>query len=147
MSSVPKGRRSISKQEFDSIYYRIHDEAADMVHQKFHASEEVLAQNHAYVYAVSKALMNHVFDLIYHIKTANTLYPTTHEELMERRMQQDKAIGTCMSMLTLYELVLHKLKVPDDKCVQEINTIMYEINAIKAWRTSDNKRFKDLEQG
>lgn len=57
MSSVPKGKRSTSKQEFDSIYYRIHDEAASMVDLNFHAKADVAKQNQQYIQNASKALI------------------------------------------------------------------------------------------
>lgn len=145
MSSVPKGERNKSKQEFDSIHYRIHDEAVAMGEANFHAKKEIAEQNQVYIQTAHRALMDYVWDLVYHIKAANSLYPTTKEELTERRMEQDRAIGVCMDILTLYELVMHKLKVPDDMGVTEIKTIRHQINAIRAWRTSDNKRFRNLQ--
>jgi hypothetical protein len=68
MSSVPKGKRSTSKHEFDSIHYRIHDEAASMVDLNFHAKADVAKQNQQYIQNASKALMGLVWDLVYHIK-------------------------------------------------------------------------------
>ncbi len=144
MSSVPKGERQESKQEFDAIYYRIHDEAINMIETNFHAGKETAEKHRAYINSAAKALMCSVWDLVYHIKVANSLYPTTAEELTERRMEQEKAIGICFDILTMYELVMHKLKVKDDMGVAEIRTVNHQINAIKKWRSSDNKRFRDL---
>ena len=90
-------------------------------------------------------LMSLVWDLVYHIKVANALFPTTNAELTERRIEQDKAIGVCFDILTLYEMAMHKLKVKEDMGVMEIKNIKHQINAIKSWRKSDNKRFKDLK--
>ena len=64
---------------------------------------------------------------------------------MERRVAQDKAIGICQQILTMYELAMHKLKVKDDMGSEEIKTLRHQINAIKAWRSNDNERFKDLK--
>ena len=145
MSSVPKSERNTSREEFDSIYYRIHDDAVDMIENNFRAKAEIAEKNQLYIKAASKELMNLVWNLIYHIKIANAVYPTTHEELTERRLCQDKAIGICFDILTLYEIVMHKLRVKEDMGVTEIKGVRREINAIKAWRTSDNKRFRNLK--
>ena len=145
MSTVPKSERKESKQEFDSIYYRIHDEAVSMIELNFHAKKEIVEAKKTYIQSMAKALMQSVYDLIFYIKVANSIYPTTHDELIERRIGQDKAIGVCFDILTLYELALHNLHVPDDMGVEEIKTLRHQINAIKAWRTSDNKRYKDLK--
>lgn len=141
----PKGERHLSKDEFDAIYYRIHDDAIEMTKYNFRAKPEVAVEKQAYIQTATKKLLCYVWDLINHIKIANTLYPTTHEELVERRLEQDKALGACFSMLTLYELAMKYLGVKDDMGVIEIKNIVHGINAIKAWRTSDNKRFKDLK--
>ena len=145
MSSVPKSERKQSKQEFDSIHLRIHDEAVNMIELNFHAKGEIVQKHQGYIKTASTNLMQLIWDLAYHIKVANSLYPTTHEELTERRIHQDTAIGICFDILTLYELVMHRLKVKDDMGVTEIKSVYHQINAIKAWRTSDNKRFRDLK--
>ena len=75
---------------------------------------------------------------------ANSIYPKTKVEFEERRINQDKAIGLCFDLLTKYQLVMNTLKVKDDKYTVEIKNISHEINCIKSWRASDNKRFKDL---
>ena len=145
MSSVPKSERKTSKEEFDSLHYRIHDNAVDMIANNFHAKHEIADSNQSYIHSASKMLMSLVWDLVYHIKIANSLFPTTTAELTERRIEQDKAIGICFDILTLYELVMHKLKVKEDMGVTEIKNVKHQINSIKAWRTSDNKRFKNLK--
>ena len=145
MSNVPKSKRKQSKQEFDAIHYRIHDDAVGMIENNFHADREVALRHSQYIQQASKALTASVWDLVYYIKIANALYPTTHEELVERRVAQDKAIGICQQILTMYELAMHKLKVKDDMGSEEIKTLRHQINAIKAWRSNDNERFKDLK--
>ena len=147
MSTVPKSRRQTSKQEFDEIQHRVHDEAVGMIELNFHAKAEIAQKHTAYIQYAAKSLMSSVWDLIYYIKVANSIYPTTPEELTERRIYQDKAIGVCFDILTLYELVMHKLQVKDDMGVTEIKTIRHQINAIKAWRSSDNSQFKKLKHG
>ena len=146
MSSVAKGDRKPSKQEFDAIYHRIHDEAEDMIKNNFHAKGENAAGNTEYIKSAADSLRTFVWELIYHIKVANSIYPTTPEELTERRIEQDRAIGICFDILTMYEIVMHRLKVKDDMGVTEIKTIRHQINAIRAWRTSDNKRFRNFKQ-
>ena len=80
MSSVPKGERTASKEEFDALHYRIHDDAVDMIGNNFHAKHEVAEKNQSYIQSASKTLMSLVWDLVYHIKVANSLYPTTTSE-------------------------------------------------------------------
>lgn len=143
--SVPKGERKESKQNFDALYYRVHDDAEDMILNRFHASKEIAEANQGYIREAARELRRLVWNLIYHIKVANSLFPTTAEELTERRIHQEEAIGSCFDILTLYELVMHKLRVKEDIGVREIKNVHHEINSIRSWRTSDNKRFRDLK--
>ena len=143
--STSKSERTVSKNEFDALYYRIHDDAEDMIEHNFRAKGEIVDQNANYIMNAADALRRSVWDLIYFIKAANALYPTAYEELMERRICQERAIGICTDMLTLYEIVMHRLEVKDDMGVTEIKNIRHQMNAIRAWRTSDNRRFRDLK--
>ena len=143
--SVPKNKRRKSGEEFDAIFYKVHDDAVDMIEHNFRADYDMAVEHQSYIQYASKALMGLVWDLSYHIKVANALYPTSHEELLERRIEQERAIGICYDILTLYELVMHKLKVKGDTGAFEIMNVNHQINSIRAWRTSDNKRFKRFQ--
>lgn len=143
--ATPKGERNVSKNEFDALYYKIHDDAEDMIEHGFRAKNEIVQANADYISIAGRKLRSFVWDMINNVKLANALYPTTHEELVERRLAQDRALGNCASILTLYDMVMQKLNVRGDMGVEEIKHVSHEINAIRAWRSSDNKRFKDLQ--
>ena len=143
--ATPKGERHISKDEFDALYYRIHDDAENMIEHGFRAKPEIIRENSDYIKTAGDKLRGFVWDIINDIKIANALYPTTHEELIDRRLAQERALGNCASILTLYDITMQKLRVKDDMGVEEIKHVNHQINAIRAWRTSDNKRFKDLK--
>ena len=60
-------------------------------------------------------------------------------EWEERRLSIGKAIGTCYAIMTNYQRVMLRLRVPDYKYTLDIKNIMRMINSLKAWRKSDNK--------
>ena len=66
-------------------------------------------------------------------------------EWEERRTSIGKAIGTCYAILTHYQRIMMRLRIPDNKYVGEIENIARMINSLKAWRKSDNKLRKTLE--
>lgn len=142
--SVVKGNRRESKVEFDNNYFKIHDDAVRIIKNSFGADKEERKTNAAYIRAVSIKVLEDVLDIGKYIRMANSIYPKTKVEFEERRINQDKAIGLCFDLLTKYQLVMNTLKVKDDKYTVEIKNISHEINCIKSWRASDNKRFKDL---
>ena len=143
--SVVKSKRSQSKIEFEMIYFQVADGVDNLVEHGFYADGLVLQQNRWFINARFQTLQKLTDDLLYHIKIANSIYPTCLMELEERRVSMDKAIGVCYAILTNYQRIMTRLRVPDNKYTLDIKNVMRMINALKAWRKSDNK-FKDSFQ-
>lgn len=144
--SVNTPDRRLSKREFDRVYFRIHDDAVFLTSNAFGADERHKKDFAKYIEVTKGRIMRIVEDIGTHIRMANSIYPLeghTHE-LEERRIEQGKAIGLCYDLLTKYQLIMHTLEISDDKFVQEIKHIGHEINCLKRWRTSDNKRFSHV---
>ena len=141
--SIPKNRRKQSKIEFENIYFKVADDIDNFLENSFGAKKEVLMENRRFVESKTFSLEKLSDILIYHIKIANSIYPQCLEELHARRVAMDNAIGTCYTILNLYQRILHKLKIPDDKHTGEIQNVALLINTLKSWRKSDN-RFKKL---
>lgn len=70
---------------------------------------------------------------------ANSIYPMYHEELVERRILQDKAIGQCYRLTQELQYAIDVLPVDVDKYTRFAEMIEVEINLIKGWRKADNK--------
>ena len=143
--SIVKSKRSQSKIEFEMIYFQVADGVDNLVEHGFYADGLVLQQNRWFINARFQTLQKLTDDLLYHIKIANSIYPTCLKELEERRVSMDKAIGVCYAILTNYQRIMTRLRVPDNKYTLDIKNVMRMINALKAWRKSDNK-FKDSLQ-
>ncbi len=73
------------------------------------------------------------------IFVANSIYPQYKEELIERRIYQDKAIGQCFRLIQELQYSIETLPVKIDIYLQLSKDIEKEINLIKSWRKSDNK--------
>lgn len=71
--------------------------------------------------------------------TANSIYPTYIEELIERRLHQDRAIGQCYRLTQELQYAIETLPVDMNKYLRFADMIKDEINLIKGWRKSDNK--------
>ena len=144
--SVVKSKRSQSKIEFEMIYLQVADGVDDLVENQFHTDPEIIQRNKWFVSARFQALQKLTDDLLYYIKIANSIFPTCMAELKERRVNMDKAIGTCYAILTQYQRIMTRLRVPDNKYTLNIRNIMRMIGALKAWRKSDNKLRASIEQ-
>ena len=73
------------------------------------------------------------------VYVANSIYPTCREELTERRLHQDRAIGQCYRLTQELQYVIETLPVDVNKYLRFAEMIQTEVNLIKGWRKSDNK--------
>lgn len=74
-----------------------------------------------------------------YIFLANSIYPQYMEELIERRIYQDKAIGQCFRLIQELQYSIETLPVKTGIYLQLSKDIEKEVNLIKNWRKSDNK--------
>ena len=74
-----------------------------------------------------------------YIFSANSIYPSIPEELVERRIYQDKAIGQCYRLLQELQYTIETLPVDIEKYIRFTDNINKEINLLKGWRKADNK--------
>lgn len=74
-----------------------------------------------------------------YVYKANSIYPMYMEELVQRRIYQDKAIGQCYALVQELQYAIETLPVDVNKYTRFGEMIQTEINLIKGWRKSDNK--------
>ena len=143
--SVVKSKRSQSKVEFEMIYLNVAEGIDRLTENKFFADPDTLYNNQVFLATRSHTLQRLSDTLLYHIKIANSIYPTCMAELAERRVAMGKAIGTCYAILTNYQRIMMRLRVPNNKYTQDIKNVVKMINSLKAWRKSDNRLKDKLE--
>ena len=137
--SVVKSKRTQSKIEFEMIYFLVADGVDNLVEHDFYADGELARKNRVFLNIGGQSLERQTDNLLYYIKMANSIYPQCMTEYEERRVLMGKAIGTCYSILTNYQRVMQRLRIPDGKYSVEIKNLMRMINSLKSWRKSDNK--------
>lgn len=137
--SVVKSKRTQSKIEFEMIYFLVADGVDNLVEHDFYAEGELARKNRVFLNIRGQSLERQTDNLLYYIKMANSIYPQCMTEYEERRVLMGKAIGTCYSILTNYQRVMQRLRIPDGKYSVEIKNLMRMINSLKSWRKSDNK--------
>ena len=81
-----------------------------------------------------------------YIFNANSIYPSIPEELTERRIYQDKAIGQCYRLLQELQYTIETLPVDIQKYIRFADSINKEINLLKGWRKADNKFKKQFKK-
>lgn len=142
--SVVKSKRGKSNVEFEQIYFQLADGIDNLVEHDFYAEGLLAQKNRVFLDIRSRTLEDLTDNLLYYIKIANSIYPTCMTEWEERRVTIGKAIGICYAILTNYQRIMIRLRVPDNKYTMDVRNIMRMINSLKAWRKSDNKLKADL---
>lgn len=137
--SVPKGKRSKSRDEFEMIYFHLADAVDNLVEHQFFADGMLAAKNKTFMEIRCQSLERLTDELLYYIKIANSIYPKCMAEWEERRLCMGKAIGICFAILSHLQRIMTRLRVPDTRYVEYIKTVDRMINSLRAWRQSDYK--------
>ncbi|HAU84741.1 MAG TPA: hypothetical protein DCW90_04350 [Lachnospiraceae bacterium] len=93
-----------------------------------------------------KTIISILRDLTSNITHANSIYAINLDELNERRIYQDKAIGDCFDLKTEIENIAEQISLNLDKLSPILEMLQKEITLLKGWRQSDNKIRKKFEK-
>ena len=104
--SVPKSKRGKSKVEFEMAYFKLADGLDNLVENYFWADYETIQKHKLFIRLRAEAIEKLTDELVFHIKIANSIYPTCMAEWEERRVEMGKAIGTCYALLTHLQRVM-----------------------------------------
>lgn len=137
-----EGKRNQSKIEFDNAYFAIDNDVERLISNNFGLHGKKLEKHADYLKRKAPLLETLSQQLFIHLKFANGLYPSCQAELEERRMHQKYAAGACYGIAALYEQIFNHTGASAEKHKEELRHVEKELHSIKAWRDSDNKRFK-----
>lgn len=79
-------------------------------------------------------------DIIKEIVCANSIYPICKEEALERRLHQDRAISLCFDLIVELQCIAETFPTNLNELINLIELVNNEVEYIKGWRKSDNKR-------
>lgn len=86
-------------------------------------------------------IINKVDELVNNITFANSIFPTSDEEIKERKKYQIKAIANCFQ---LQNYIVKLEKTIDSVTISSLDKIIdllcVELNLLKAWKKSDSTR-------
>lgn len=91
-------------------------------------------------------IMKILQSIVYNITRANSIYPTDdflNEEYAVRRKYQDIAISECYSLVQELQYIIACFETDINKFQPIIAKIEKEVDLLKGWRQSDNKKRKD----
>ena len=108
-------------------------ESLDKIKQRLDAFDDW------FIYDQRQTIVNCLRDVTKEVYIANSIYPTCREELIQRRLHQDEAIGQCYRLVQELQYAIETLPVDVNTFMRFGEMIQTEINLIKGWRKSDNK--------
>lgn len=94
-----------------------------------------------------KVIVDCLRNITEEVYVANSIYPTYREELVERRVHQDRAVGQCYRLTQELQYAIETLPVDVNKYLRFAEMIQTEINLLKGWRKSGNKFKSALQEG
>lgn len=119
---------------------RSYEELTDVEQQIYdHFRKQQEAFDSWFIMDERKAVIDCLRSITEHVYTANSIYPTFQEELEERRIHQDLAIGQCYRLVQELQYAIETLPVDVNSFLRFGEDIQREIDLIKGWRKSDNK--------
>lgn len=92
-----------------------------------------------FIYDQRQTIVNCLREITKEVYIANSIYPTCWEELIQRRLHQDEAIGQCYRLVQELQYAIETLPVDVNTFMRFGQMIQTEISLIKGWRKSDNK--------
>lgn len=94
---------------------------------------------------VRNNILFHIESMCNNITHAKTIWATNEDERSYRRLCQSKAIGDCAALLNEFTYALDLFQYNTGKYMHIVEQLEYEMALLKAWRKSDNKRYKNTE--
>lgn len=166
---VPKRKRKQSDFEVFNHFYRMRAQITDLLLRDFGynaeraaqslnryfkpAEERTVAEQIRYerkerkyrafedwfIYTERQFILETLRELNKEMFMANSIYPTSPEELAERRLCQDRAIGLCYVLKQELQYAMATLPVDVDKYTRFSDMLDHEAVLIRGWRKSDSK--------
>lgn len=94
---------------------------------------------------IINSLLNCIFDIMKFITRANSIYPTSIEEVQKRKLLQVDAISICEHLYELFEYIIDLKSIKINKILKYADDLNYLIKLLRRWKQSNNKIIKAIE--
>jgi len=159
--SVLKNNRNLSKLEFYHNARTLREDMTNFLLRDFGVRDKVRkykGEGNVEVTVIEEypewlitffreSIINLLRSLMMNITAGNTIYPTTAEELAERRRYQNEAIVNCQQLLCELTYCADVLPVELGKFLPYADKVSFEIKLLKGWRKSSNELARKIKDG
>lgn len=144
MSRVPSSKRKPSEVEFITNAEKIHEIVIKSIYHDFGVKTD--SQNKQWLIASNKNVIKSYADrLISCIYSANSIYPACREEVIERKLMWDRALGCCQTIETQYKLMKRELDIHLGLADELLRLLEHEKNLLRGIKRSDTDRYKQIQ--
>lgn len=144
MSRVPSSKRKPSEVEFITNAEKIHELVIKSIYHDFGVKTD--SQNKLWLINNNKNLLKACADhLVNYIYGANSIYPACKDEVIERRLMWDKALGYCQIIETQYKLMKRELDIHLGLAEEILRLLEHEKNLLRGVKRSDTDRYKNIQ--
>lgn len=144
MSRVPSSKRKPSEVEFITNAEKIHELVIKSIYHDFGVKTD--SQNKLWLINNNKAVLKTYADrLINYVYSANSIYPACKEEVIERKLMWDRAIGCCQTIETQYKLMKRELDIHIGLAEELLRLLEHEKNLLRGIKRSDTNRYKHIQ--
>lgn len=92
------------------------------------------AFNEWFIIDERKAIVDYLRAINREVYVANSIYPLYGNEMIERRIHQDNAIGLCYALVQEFQYIIETLPVDVNKYLSFMDIIDKQIALLKGWR-------------
>jgi hypothetical protein len=144
LSRVPSSKRKPSEVEFITNAEKIHELVIKSIYHDFGVKTD--SQNKLWLINNNKAVLKTYADrLINYVYSANSIYPACKEEVIERKLMWDRAIGCCQTIETQYKLMKRELDIHIGLAEELLRLLEHEKNLLRGIKRSDTNRYKHIQ--
>lgn len=144
MSRVPSSKRKPSEVEFITNAEKIHELVISSIYHDFGVKTD--SQNKLWLIVSNKNVLKTYADrLMCCIYAANSIFPSCREEVIERKLQWDKALGYCQTIETQYKLMKRELDIHVGLAEELLRLLEHEKNLLRGIKRSDTERYKNIQ--
>lgn len=93
-----------------------------------------------------RIISENLAELVTNITEANSIYPNYIFEWDLRRSFQDKAVANCYRLYQELQYIVSLFPTDLNRFVELLDDVEKEVQLLKGWRQSDNKKRKDAEK-
>lgn len=144
LSRVPSSQRKPSEVEFIITAEKIHELVIKSILYDFGVKTDN-PRLYWIIQSNKNTLKSYIDNLVSYIYSANSIYPSCKEEVIERKLLWDKALGYCQVIETAYKLMKRELDIHLGLAEEILRLLEHEKKLLRGTKSSDAERYKHIQ--